>query len=348
LTSAKRDRIAPISIFFLLYISRIVVTMTNIQSVTTGLMKTDMLISVMLAMGINLLLSLPAIFCYSKHKNPFDVKIISWFYAAYFILLAAVNISRFSYFASTVLNPDSTSWIFSVIVTVCAFYGAYLGIESLSRFSFFAFILLVLTILAALLSNLSNYQEINLYPVIENDKSLILENVLYMVSSSTEVIVFLCLQKKTNGYAVKPFVWSVTASFLSIFVLLLFVNAVMGDAAALQAFPLYTLFELAKVGLFERMDVLHISFWIFGIFIKAALLIYCAGISVKRGKNSTKCIICSALTLAVTLIFSEVLPAGDVSPMMFVLPYLVICVIIPLLTLLFKKRNTGDELIEKF
>ncbi len=322
--------------------------MTNIQSVTTGYMKTDMLISVMLAMGTDLILSLPAIFCYAKHKSPFDVKIISWFYAAYFIFLASVNISRFAYFASTVLNPDSTSWIFSVIVTLCAFYGAYLGIESLSRFSFFAFILLVLTIFTALIFNLSNYQEINLYPVIENDSSLILENVMYMVSSSTEVIVFLCLQKKTNGYAVKPFVWSVTASFLTIFVLLLFVNAVMGDAAALQAFPLYTLFELAKAGLFERIDVLYISFWIFGIFIKTALLIYCAGISVKKGRNDTRCIICSVMTLALTLLFSKLLPVSHVSPVIFVLPYLVICVIIPLLTLIFKKKNIGDELIEKF
>lgn len=348
MTSAKRDRIAPVSIFFLLYISRIVVTMTNVQSVTTGRMKTDMLLSVIIAMGVNLVLSLPALYCCAKHKNPFDIKIISRFYTVYFILLAAVNIGRFAYFASTVLNPDSSSWIYSVIVTVCAFYGAYLGIESLSRFSFFAFVLLVLTVFTVLIFNLQNYQQINLYPVIENSNTEIAENVMYMVSSSTEVTVLLCLQKKTNGYVIKPFVRCVTASFLTIFVLLLFVNAVMGDAAALQAFPLYTLFELAKAGYFARMDVLHISFWIFGIFIKSALLIYCAGVSVKKGKNSTNCMLCSVFTLVAALFFSEMVPVDYVSPAFFVLPYMISCVIIPLLTLIFKKRNSGDELIEKF
>lgn len=345
---AKRDRIAPISIFFLLYISRVVVSLTDVQSVTISLIKTDILISVLASMGITLLLSLPAIYCYKKHKNPFDVKWVGFFYSIYFIYLAGVNISRFSYFASTTLNPNSQAWMFSVIVAVCAFYGAYLGIEGLSRFSAFAFILLVGSILVALLCNLKNYQEINLYPVTSKDNHDILKNILFMTGNSTELALFLCLSKKVNGKAVKPFIWSVIASFFSMFVLFLFVNAVMGDAASLQAFPIYTLFQLAKVGLFERIDVLYISFWIFGIFIKSVLLIYCSGIAFKPMKKSTKCIISSVLALAVSLCFTEFVQINNIPPIVYIIPFAVFCVIIPLLTLILKKRNYGDELVEKF
>ncbi len=348
MTQAKRDRIAPISIFFLLYISRIVVSLTNVQSVTTGLMKTDILISILVSMGLTLLFSLPAIYCYKKHKNPFDVKWVGFFYSIYFIYLAGINISRFSYFASTTLNPDSSGWVFSVLVAVCALYGAYLGIEGLSRFSGFAFILLVGSIFAALLCNIKNYQEINLFPVISNSSNDILRNIVFMTSSSSEIILFLCLSKKVNGKAVKPFVWSVIAAFFTIFLLFLFVIAVIGDAAAIQAFPLYTLFQLAKIGVFERIDVLYISFWIFGIFIKAVMLIYCSVISFKPMKNSIKCVISSVLALAVAVSLTELVEINTISPIVYAIPFAVFCVAIPLLTLIFKKRNFGDELVEKF
>ncbi len=157
MTQAKRDKIAPISIFFLLFISRIVVSLTNVQSVTSGLMKTDILISILVSMVLVLLFSLPAVMCVIKHKNPFDVKWLGFFYSLYFIFLAGINISRFSYFASTTLNPDSQAWVFSVIVSVCAFYGEYLGIEGLSRFYDFAFVLLAIAILIALVFNVQNF-----------------------------------------------------------------------------------------------------------------------------------------------------------------------------------------------
>ena len=348
MTQAKRDKIAPISIFVLLFISRIVVSLTNVQSVTTGLMQTDILLSVFASMGLTLLFSLPAIYCYKRHKNPLDVKWVGLFYSLYFIYLAGVNISRFSYFASTTINPNSPGWVYSVVVAVCAFYGAYLGIEALSRFASFAFVLLIGSILVALLCNLKNYQEINLYPVITNNTNDILKNIIFMTSSSSEMVIFLCLSKKVNGKAVKPFVWSVITTFFMIFLLLLFVVAVMGDAASLQAFPLYTMFQMAKIGLFERIDVLYISFWIFGVFIKAVLLIYCAGIAFKPMKKGVKNAVSAILAMIVAVCLTEFVQINNISPVVYAIPFSIFSVVIPILTLLFKKRNFGDELVEKF
>ena len=299
-------------------------------------------------MGATLLLSLPVIYCYKKHKNPFDIKWVGFFYSLYFIFIAGINISRFSYFASTTLNPNSQAWMFSIIVVACAFYGAYLGIEGLARFSAFGFSLLVASILAALILNFQNYQEINFYPVIRNSNDEMINNILTMTGNSTELALFLCLSKKVNGRAVKPYVWSLIASFFSLFVLVLFVNAVMGDAASLQNFPIYNLFQLAKVGLFERIDVLYISFWIFGIFIKSVMLIYCSGISFKPMKKSTKCVISSVLTLAIAVIFTELTQVNTLPKIVNFIPFAAFGIIIPILTLIFKKRNYGDEFIEKF
>lgn len=348
LTQAKKDKIAPISIFFMLYISRIVVSLTNIQSVTTGKMSTDVLISVILSMGLTLLLSIPALYCYKNNKNPFKIKWVAYFYGLYFVFLAGINISRFAYFASTTLNPDVDAWIFCALIAACGFYGAFLGIEGIGRFSAFAFSLLILAVTVVVGFSLKSYEEINFYPVIVNDTSSILKNVLYMTSNSFEMIVLVCLFDKINGNAVKMYAWSVIGAFFTLFLLVLMVIGVMGDGAALQTFPLFALFQLAKSGIFERLDILHISFWIMGVFVKSVTLIYCTGLCFKKGKNKIKCAAAAIASLVVSVIFSGYVQLGEMPLAIYLVPFFIFCVLIPILTLVFKKRNLGDELIEKF
>ncbi len=348
LTHSKRNKIPPISIFFLLYISRVVVSLTSIQNVTAGEMASDVAISSVLAMLLNLFLSIPAMLCCEKNKNPFDVKWIKWFYMIYFIFFAGVNVSRFSYFASSVINPEASAWIFSLLIAVCVAYALRLGLEGLSRFSAFAFILIVTTILFGFLLNLKNYQDINLFPVVVNDKKTIFENVLYMTSNSTEIPILLCLKKKVNGSPVKPYALSVVFSFFTIFLLLLFVNATMGDAGTLNDFPMYTLFQMATIGLFERLDAFLISLWIFGIFIKAVLLVFCASSCIKSSKTTVKYISFTVISLVIAIAFTELMSTGGSPIWLYLIPYAISYVLIPLSVLIFKKRNLGDELLESF
>ncbi|MCC8073016.1 MAG: spore germination protein [Clostridiales bacterium] len=349
LTFSKKNKIAPISIFYLLYISRMVVTLTDIQSLSIGSVSTDVLISLVLSLGITVLLSLPAIFCCRFNKNPFDVKWVGFFYSLYFAFLAGVNISRFSYFASTTLNPDSKPFIFALIIAVCAFYSACFGVEAIARFSSFAFILLILAVLAVFACNIKSFDEINLYPVIQSDRSDIIKKAFIFSSNTSEAAVFLCLNKKVNGNAIRPFVRAISAAYLTIFVLVLFVMGVLGAGASLQTFPIYTLFEMSKIGNYERLDVLHISFWILGVFLKSVLLTYCSAISVKterKIKHSYKCLVSIVFTFALSLYLTQSTVYETVLPNIIMLPFLIFCVIIPICTLIFKKRNLGDELVE--
>lgn len=343
----KRNKISPSGLFFMLYISRLVVSLTNIQSVTLGTVSTDILISVLLSLGITLLLSLPAVYCYKTHKSPFDVKWLGPLYFLFFIFMAGVNISRFSYFASTTLNPETQAWVFAFFIALCACYCAMLGVESLSRFSFFAFVLMVTALFIMMISNVKGYEEINLYPVVNNSKELIFRNALFLTSNNIEIAVFLCLADRINGGPVRSFVSSVTASNTTIFVLLLFMTAILGDSASLQSFPIYVLFQLSKITGLERLDILHMSFWIMAIFLKTVLLIYCSSLSVKKIKNKYKCMAGAAGTFLISLLLIESGASSNIKPVMIILPFAVFCVIIPLLTLIFKKKNGGDELVKK-
>ncbi|MCM1285060.1 MAG: spore germination protein [Acetobacter sp.] len=343
-----RNKIAPISIFFLLFISRIVVSMTTTQSLTTGFIGSDMVVSIVIALLAVTLLSVPSILCVKYNKNPFDIGWLSCLYGLYFIFLAGVNVSRFSYFASTTLNPDSQPWIFTLIVILCAFYGAYLGIEGLSRFSAFAFFLLMLATIIVLGCNIKNYDELNFYPVINNGAQNMLNNSAVVISSTVEMSLFLCLSKRVNGVAIKQYIYAIIGAFVILILLFLFATAVMGDYASSQAFPIYSLFQQAKIGGFERIDVIHVSFWILGVYVKTTLLIYCASVSFKRIKQKNSVIFSSIGTFIVAALISLIFKAGSITIAATVVPFIVFCIVIPLAVVIFKKKSFGDRLVENY
>ena len=99
--SAKRNKIPPLSLFYILFICRIVVCLTSVHSISTTEINSQALISFVIAMVMTVVFSLPAVFCYKMNKNPIDIKWVSKLYYVYFILVVAVSVSRFSYFASS-------------------------------------------------------------------------------------------------------------------------------------------------------------------------------------------------------------------------------------------------------
>ena len=64
-------------------------------------------------------------------------------------------------------------------------------------------------------------------------------------------------------------------------------------------------------------------------------------------KNTTKGMVASVVTFALALIFSQTGMSGNMKPTMISVPFAVFCVLIPLLTLIFKKRSSADALIER-
>ena len=73
--SAKRNKIPPLSLFYILFICRIVVCLTSVHSISTTEINSQALISFVIAMVMTVVFSLPAVFCYKMNKNPIDIKI---------------------------------------------------------------------------------------------------------------------------------------------------------------------------------------------------------------------------------------------------------------------------------
>ena len=66
LTSVNNGKISPFSLFAMLYISRLVVSLTHVQSIMAGKLSTQMLMSVGVALVLSLLFAVPALLCVQR------------------------------------------------------------------------------------------------------------------------------------------------------------------------------------------------------------------------------------------------------------------------------------------
>lgn len=350
MTNAKRGMIPAHQLFFILFISRIIVSLTYIRTVSVGKMSSDILISIAMAYFLTMLASLPAYFCCVKNKNPFDTKWVAVFYVIYFIYFASENISRFSYFASSRLNPEARMVFFVIIIAAAVCYAAVLGIESLGRFSLLCGAVLIGAVLSVIIFNLKNMEIINFYPMFNTSRGDVFQNSVVLASNSIEPAVLLALSGKVNGKESKAYFFSVTASYAIVFLLMFFCIGTMGSAASLQSFPIFTLFQMASIGNMSRLDVIHTAFWVFAVFLKCAVLIYCISISVKKFSHKNKCIAAAVIVGIISIISTELIGNEMINSAKTISlsAFAVFVLIIPILFLIFKKKSKGEKVIEKF
>ena len=174
----KKGKIAPINLFFFCFVSRMIISLTYVQSVISTNMSSDIAFSLLITAVLSVLFALPALLAVRAHKNPLGDKYICVFYALYFVFVATVNTMRFSYFASSILNVHTPAVYFSLIIGACAVYGASRKIEALSRLGSVIFALLVLSLVLILACTAPDFSYLNFFPLFQKSTAGILQDAL--------------------------------------------------------------------------------------------------------------------------------------------------------------------------
>lgn len=341
MTNSKKGMIPPYAFFCLFFVSRIVVTLTFVQGVSVGDFGADMLVSVAISLLLLMVLSLPAYFCVIKGKSPLNNSVVSVLYSIYFCFFSALSISRFAYFCSSKMNTELSMIVVIILVSLASIYGAYLGIESIGRFGFICAILLVLTLVAVMRLNVHNLMEVNFYPLMVNSKADIIKNSVLFTCNSVAPTYLLALSPRVNGTVKKPYFLALFASYGAIFLLVLFCLGVMGSSAGLQAYPMYALFQLASIGAFARLDMLHTAFWILAVLLKSSILIYCASTTIKPFTHGKKCLFFGAVSSILAIVINEIVGTKMVTPtkVISVILFAIFCIVLPLIFLCFRRKN---------
>ncbi len=194
--------------------------------------------------------------------------------------------------------------------------------------------------------NVQHFQWFSLFPPGSNTVGEVVRNGVVLSANTAEITIFLVLADRVviGGRRFGAFYGAMGCSYLTTSLLFLFAIGVMGDAAGLQAFPIYTLSQLAGSGSMVRMDALYTGFWIFAIFIKAALLIYCAAVTLPgSGGYKGKCLGAGLAAFAVSCALGRLMTVGQHSPLITVVPFAVFSSLIPLVWLLGHRKARGTN-----
>jgi len=347
ISNAKIGKISACQLFFIFLVSRAVVALTFYQGILYNGISPDSLLSSAGALLINLLFCFPAFLCCKYDKNPKNSGFFSLLYCIYFVFFAGVNIARFAFFAAEKTTSSSNVILFVILMAAAGCYAAFLKIEAISRFSVICAVVSILVLIAIILLNIRNFEWYNFLPFFVGSRSEIMKNSVIFSSNSVEPALYLALYDKCEKKQAQSLFWGIGASYGAIFLMLLFCIGVMGSAAPLFSYPVYTLFQMTAFGSFSRLDIVYTAFGFFALFAKCAVLILCAEESAQKIKINRKVkltavfFIISALSYFIyRRFFTGIITSAR--GFYFALSA-VFSLLLPLIYLIFTKRKKPDE-----
>lgn len=345
MTKYKRNMISPFNLFAILFVCRLLVAFTASTGFIVGEYTPDIIISAVIGLVIVLIISIPC-FYVSTNKKMFDNKWISTLYAFYFIYVGSISVSKFSYFASTELDPTVKIIFFAAMLILTCTYTATLGIESISRFASFVFIIVLLGAVSIGILSSRSFSILNLFPFTRNPMSTVLMNSLIITADTNELILFLALSPKVNGKTKKPFYLGITLSILTIIIMIFVTIGALGDAATLSAYPIFAMAQISTFEFFERLDSVYMAFWIFAAFLKTSVYLYTASHLLKKGSHKGKCVFSGIIMFVLSFIMINYNLFTKIQKAALIVPFFVFALIIPITQIIFKKKSKGEKLLE--
>ncbi len=342
----KRKMISPFALFAMLFVSRVLVVFTLSNVTYRGDYASDMLISLAIGLAGALVLSVPVAYAAKKKHRLTEPPWLSALYGVYFLYLGAVSIGRFSFFASMELNTKSQALFHAVLIILACTYAVWLGIEPISRFGAFIFVVTLLGIICIVAFGVENFSILNLFPFTQNSSNDIISNGINFACQTVEIIMLAVLAPKVNGKVTKPFYSAILLSFAVCGILFFYSVGVFGDTAKVVSFPFY---DLSQISTLEnaRLDSVYTAFWIFAVFLKGALFLYCACECFNIKKKGLRCVLPAIGMLAIVWLLSQLDFFLYNQMAATVIPFLLFGFAVPIANLLFRKKSKGEILLEK-
>lgn len=355
-----KEKISAFQFFVMLFLSRMLTTVTYISSYTKDIRLADMLVQPIFRITIGIAIMLPVYFLYKKHrdKNVLDLvrdrstklsKVLAIIYVITFFYFTVTTIARLDLFAGTVVFPETDVDYMLIFVIIFCCYGAFLGFEALGRTSVLSAVLVIPAIIFILVALVSKIDLLNFTPVFYNGVMPVVKTAVDSVGQTVEYAIIAIALPRVNGKVKSGFFLWLIAQTLIMAVLFFFAMTVMGNYAGTQLFPFHTLASLAEFAMFDRLDAIFTGVWIMCAFIKAGLLIYLQADILKKefSKLKTTTILVFIGGLA---IISNFIIAGGIQRFNFVDSSVIKIIVtgitaflIPLIVLIFCKNGRAKK-----
>ena len=355
----KRPCISVGQMFSLLFVSRMVITITYGTLLIGDSDIWDHLISACISFFATFLIILPIykLFSMDKKMNIFDNfrDLMGKFgyafiliYVFYFIVITFHTLNIFNSFISNAINPPLSIPLLSVFLLLSSCYGAFKGLEALGRTCTFIIVATVLSFIFLAISLFSSIETINFKPFMYESCESVYEGFFYMISQSSCLAAMAVLFPMAKGSKIKAIIFWNMGVYLSFVVIIALVVGTMGDFVETQLFPVYTAASIGKFGSLRHLDCLYLGIWISGIFLKTSLFLLLASEGIKKiwGEKVRRGFIIVFGILSSVLVFfiGNLKTLREISITNFLFIFLILIVVIfPIILIILKKRKLLKE-----
>lgn len=287
----ENGRITYKQLIQLIFISGIIIFLTDLPVLTSPPANQDLWLSELLSFPILLLLSAPVYLLLKRFQNQTIIqysqtiigkagKLIGVLYVWFFIHLTAIALVQFSIYFSTAVFPE-TPLVFLIICLVlfCA-YAVRKGIEVIGRLSE---IIAPIIIIGFITMTVLLIKDMNLEvftPVMEKGFFPVLHGGFTISARTVEILGIAMLLPYLNDHKKVKRVFILGLSLIVIFFLIITIStlAVFGvEEAKNLTFPFCSVCKIISVGDFlERIESIFKGIWLLGVFIKISLYYYLA------------------------------------------------------------------------
>ncbi len=278
-----KEKITAIQLFSILFISRILISLTYAPALSSGSFSTDLFFTVPLSFLIMTIMFIPMYILLKKHNSqsvldcaedisPVFLKIVAILFLLFFVYNGASAISRFTIFATSSLQPRMPAVTLAVSIVLVSCYIAWLGIEPLGRFSAIMVPIMCIGVLIISIGVLPRISALNFEPVLYRGPKDFWSNVLSTISQTVEIAALAILAPMTTGKIRKGFFLWLVGLIIFMMAIVFSVVGVLGNFSDSQLFPVYITTVLSEFSVIKRLDALQTAIWLSGVIIKVSYL----------------------------------------------------------------------------
>jgi len=204
-------------------------------------------------------------------------RMLGFFYAFFFLVIASITLRIFMDFIETNVLPGTPISIFIAVILIIGFMAIKSGLQVIARVSEIMVIIgLVFSILVVSIGIFKNFNLGNLLPLGNITPASLAAGTIYAFFIVTKAFAVLTLafftddKNKTAPVLIKVTLWYLFMLLLPTIAILLSFGA---DISNLFSFPTFSLVRSISIGQFiKNIDIIFIGVWIMGIFGTVTLL----------------------------------------------------------------------------
>ena len=288
----QQETIGSFQFFALLFVCRVVGLFTFTVPQEAGFSAGDRVFFTLPFFLLCLLCAVPALLAARRGEgliamaaetSPRFAKAAAVVLCAAFLCAAALGTLRFERFVAAVMFPQGDTVFLTALLLAAAGAAAVHGTQAIGRAAGILLALLTVSLAFILLSAADRFDWVNLTPPMETGAGPALKNAVRSLWRTPELAALALAPSFVKGNVPKTGLRWLAAFSLAAAVLFCVIGAVTGAYGERQMFPLYALTEVARFGVFQRMDALLTGLWTLAAFLRTAFFLRLAAMSLEQG-----------------------------------------------------------------